>query len=71
MQTQQIVHNGHTIVIRREKGQTHLTIDDEHVPIRSVGGGFIATFHSPYLKHNSVAELAMHVVDHVINKRVR
>lgn len=61
----------HTIVIHSEKGQTHLTIDNENVPIQSVEGGFIAAFHSPYLKHNSVAELAAHVVDHVIDKRVR
>jgi len=71
MQTEQILYNGHTIVITSEDDQINLTIDGESVPVQHVADGFIAAFHSPHLKHDSILELATHVIDHVIEQRAR
>jgi hypothetical protein len=52
-------------------GGAKVTIDGEAVPVQYDPGTkkYIATSHSPYLSHDTLADLAKHVADHVIDKR--
>lgn len=71
MQCKEMTYNGRKIVIDSQNAETQVTIDGEPIPVQHVPetGEYIATQHSPFISHDSLEELAKHVVDHVINHR--
>ncbi|MCA9950977.1 MAG: hypothetical protein KDE48_15100 [Anaerolineales bacterium] len=72
MATQEFNYKGRHIVINVAGEQAQMTIDGEAIPVGydSVTGTAVALIHQPFESHASLSDLAIDLVDNVINKRM-
>lgn len=64
------IYNGRKIFINKDGKNYKVTIDNELIPLEQLGKKeLIAIEHAPFTSHKNIVELAMYVVDNIINLR--